>query len=311
MIAETFAPEEIAVFEGDAKVSSALLELPFDHIFFTGSPAVGKVVMAAAAKHLASVTLELGGKSPVIIDESANIAKSAKSIAWGKFTNCGQTCIAPDHAYVHESQLPQFIDAVKDAIVQMYSDPAQSPDYCRIINDRHFGRISGLIDEARANGATIAVGGERDAAQKFIAPTILTGADENAAIMREEIFGPVPPVLSYRDLADPIAAINARPKPLALYVYAKDKARANRVLQETSAGGSCVNASNLQYVDDNLPFGGIGNSGLGNAHGSYGFRAFSHERAVLEHRFSIVPMLFPPYTKRVKQLIKWTVQFFA
>jgi aldehyde dehydrogenase (NAD+) len=311
LIRETFAPEEIAVFEGDAAVSMALLELPFDHIFFTGSPAVGKMVMAAAAKHLAAVTLELGGKSPVIVDESANIAKAAKSVAWGKFTNCGQTCIAPDYAYVHESRLPQFAKAMKDAVQDMYGDPALSPDYCRIINDRHFARISGLIDDAAAHGATIVVGGQRDEAQKFIAPTILTGADDNAAIMREEIFGPVLPVLSYRDLAEPISAVNARPKPLALYVYAKDQARANRVLQETSAGGSCLNASNLQYVHENLPFGGIGNSGLGNAHGFYGFRAFSHERAVLEDKFSIVPMLFPPYTARVKQMIKWTVRFFT
>jgi aldehyde dehydrogenase (NAD+) len=311
MIRETFAPEEIAAFEGDATVSSALLELPFDHIFFTGSPAIGKVVMAAAAKHLAAVTLELGGKSPVIVDESASMAKAAKSIAWGKFTNCGQTCIAPDYAYVHESRMPQFIDAMKSAIAKMYGDPARSPDYCRIINERHFARISHLIDDATDHGATIVVGGERDEAQKFIAPTLLTGADKNAAIMREEIFGPILPVLSYRDLAEPIAAINARPKPLALYVYAKDHDRANRVLQETSAGGSCVNASNIQYVHDNLPFGGIGNSGLGNAHGFYGFRAFSHERAVLEDKFSIVPLLFPPYTARVKQMIKWTLRFFT
>jgi aldehyde dehydrogenase (NAD+) len=311
IIRETFEWQEIAVFEGDAAVSTALLELPFDHIFFTGSPAVGKMVMTAAAKHLASVTLELGGKSPVIVDESANVAKAARSVVWGKFANCGQTCIAPDYAYVHESRLPQFIDAARNAIAKMYGDPAGSPDYCRMINQRHFERVSHLIDDATEHGASIATGGERDEAQKYIAPTLLTGADEGAAIMQEEIFGPVLPVISYRYLAEPIAAINARPKPLALYVYAKDHARSNRVLAETSAGGSCVNASVLQFGHENLPFGGIGNSGLGNAHGFYGFRAFSHERAVLEDKFSIVPMLFPPYTARVKQMIKWTVQFFT
>ena len=309
LIRETFDSQDIAVFEGDATVSTALLDLPFDHIFFTGSPAVGKVVMAAAAKHLTSVTLELGGKSPAIVDESADIAKAARSIIWGKFINCGQTCVAPDYAYVHESRLPQFIAAAKAAIHKFYGDPAKSPDYCRIINDRHFERISRLIDEATANGATIAVGGERDKAQKFIAPTLLTGVDEGAAIMQEEIFGPVLPVLAYLDLAGPLAAINARPKPLALYIYAKDQARANRVLQETSAGGSCINASNLQFAHDNLPFGGIGNSGLGNSHGFYGFRAFSHERAVLEDKFSVVPMLFPPYTARVKRMIQWTMRW--
>jgi aldehyde dehydrogenase (NAD+) len=311
IIRETFARQEIAVFEGDAVVSTALLDLPFDHIFFTGSPAVGKVVMTAAAKHLSSVTLELGGKSPVIIDETADVPKAAKSVVWGKFANCGQTCIAPDYAYVHESRLPQFVDAAKDAIARMYGDPARSPDYCRMINHRHFERVSRLIDDAAARGAAILAGGERDAAQKFIAPTVMTRAGDDALVMQEEIFGPVLPVLAYRDLAEPIAAINARPKPLALYVYAKDRTRAHRVLQETSAGGTCINASVLQFVHENLPFGGLGNSGLGNAHGFYGFRAFSHERAVLEDKFSITPMLFPPYTARVKQMIKWTVQFFT
>jgi aldehyde dehydrogenase (NAD+) len=311
IIRETFEWQEIAAFEGDAAVSKALLDLPFDHIFFTGSPAVGKVVMTAAAKHLASVTLELGGKSPVIIDASANIAKAAKSVAWGKFTNCGQTCIAPDYAYVHESRLPQFVDAMKNAIATMYGAAAQSPDYCRIINHHHFERVCRLIDDATARGAAILAGGERDKAQKYIAPTVLTGVGDDALVMQEEIFGPVLPVLAYNDLAEPIAAINARPKPLALYVYAKDRVPVDRVLQETSAGGTCVNASLLQFGHDNLPYGGINNSGFGNAHGFYGFRAFSHERAVLEDKFSVAPMLFPPYTARVKQMIKWTLRFFT
>ena len=311
LIRETFAPEEIAAFEGDAAISTRLLDLPFDHMFFTGSPAVGKIVMVAAAKHLSAVTLELGGKSPVIVDESADIAKAAKSIAWGKFSNSGQTCVAPDHAYVHESRLPQFIAAMKETIERTYGDAAQSPDYSRIINGRNFERVSRLIDDATAGGAVIVAGGKRDAAQKFIAPVLLTGAGEDTAIMQEEIFGPVLPIIAYRDLAEPIAAINARPKPLALYIYAKDRSRADRVIQETSAGGTCINASTIQFAHDNLPFGGIGNSGLGNAHGFYGFRAFSHERAVLEDKFSIVPMLFPPYTARVKQMIKWTIRFFT
>src|ERR1700730_13902255 len=260
IIRETFEWQEIAAFEGDVAGSKALLDLPFDHIFFTGSAAVGKVVMTAAAKHLASVTLELGGKSPVIIDASANIAKAAKSVAWGKFTNCGQTCIAPDYAYVHESRLPQFVDAVKNAIATMYGAAAQSPDYCRIINHHHFERVCRLIDDATARGAAILAGGERDEAQKYIAPTVLTGIGDDALVMQEEIFGPVLPVLAYNDLAEPIAAINARPKPLALYVYAKDRASADRVLQETSAGGTCVNASLLQIWDNKLSYGGRNNS---------------------------------------------------
>lgn len=309
IIRETFEWKEIAIFEGDAAVSKTLLDLPFDHIFFTGSPEVGKVVMTAAAKHLASVTLELGGKSPVIVDASADIAKATASIAWGKFSNCGQTCIAPDYAYVHESRLPQFIDAMKDTIERLFGDPAQSPDYCRIINGRHFERISRLIDDAAERGATILAGGPRDAGQRFIAPTLLFGAGSDALILQEEIFGPVLPILAYRDVAEPVAAINARPKPLALYLYTKDRASADRVLRETSVGGSCINASLIQFTHENLPFGGIGNSGLGNAHGFYGFRAFSHERALLEDKFSIVPMFFPPYTKRVKQMIKWVARY--
>jgi aldehyde dehydrogenase (NAD+) len=309
MIGETFAPNEIAIFEGDATVASKLLELPFDHIFFTGSPAIGKVVMAAAAKHLASVTLELGGKSPVIVDETADLAKAARRIAWGKFTNCGQTCIAPDYAYVHERLMPQFAGAMKAAIERQYGDPAESPDYCRIINERHFDRICRLIDEAVAGGATLLLGGDRDRSQKFIAPTLLTGMGNESRIMQEEIFGPVLPVLSYQELAEPIAAINARPKPLALYVFAKDKVRVRRGLKETSAGGSCVNAAIMQFAHENLPFGGIGTSGLGNAHGFYGFRAFSHERAVLEDKFSVIPLLFPPYTPRVKRMIRWITDY--
>jgi aldehyde dehydrogenase (NAD+) len=311
MIAATFAPEEVAAFAGDAAVSTKLLELPFDHIFFTGSPAIGKVVLAAAAKHLTSVTLELGGKSPVIIDETADLAKAARTIAWGKFANCGQTCIAPDYAYVHESVVQQFAGAMKDAIARMYQNPAESEDYCRIVNGRHYTRICRLIDDALARGATVLTGGERIEAQKFIAPTILGGVKEDATIMREEIFGPVLPILAYRDLAQPIAAINLRPKPLALYIFAKDPDRVSRILQQTSAGGSCVNATMLQFGHENLPFGGIGTSGIGNAHGFYGFRAFSHERAVLEDKFSIAPMLFPPYTRRLKQTIKWIIRFFT
>jgi len=305
LLSETFDWHEIAALEGDAEVSKTLLELPFDHIFFTGSPGVGKAVMAAAAKHLSFITLELGGKSPVVVDESADIAKAAASIAWGKFSNCGQTCIAPDYAYVHEKCLPEFASAMADAVKRMYGDPVvQSPHYCRIINQRHFARICRLIDDAEAGGAKVLLGGKRHPEQNFIAPTLLTGVSSDALLMQEEIFGPVLPVLAFSDLAEPIAAINGRPKPLALYIYSKDKAAVNRVLQETSAGGSCINASMMHFGHENLPFGGIGASGLGNAHGFFGFRAFSHERAMLEDKFSMMPRFFPPYTNRVKQMIK-------
>ena len=309
LIKATFDEREVAIFGGDAAVATKLLALPFNHIFFTGSPAVGQVVMEAAAKNLAAVTLELGGKSPVIIDESADVTRAAQSIAWGKFSNCGQTCIAPDYAYVQENRMVAFLDALKVAVTQFYGDSARSPDYCRIINQKHFARIAALVDNAVKGGAALVLGGEQDAEQNYIAPTVLTGLAEGAAILKEEIFGPVLPVLSYRDLSEPIAAINARPKPLTLYVYGKDRTRIDRILKQTSAGGSCVNTNLIHFLHENLPFGGINHSGLGNSHGFFGFRAFSHERAVLENKFSVVPWLYPPYTARVKKLIDWTLRY--
>jgi aldehyde dehydrogenase (NAD+) len=312
MIRETFDPSEVALFEGDAAVSTALLDLPFDHIFFTGSPAVGKIVMAAAAKHLSSVTLELGGKSPVIVDTSADITKAANSIMWGKFVNNGQTCIAPDYLYVHEKILPEFLEKSKTAIAKMYgADASKSPDYCRIVNAKHFARIKHLLDDATANGAEIFTGGVSDAADKFIAPTLLTHVNPASEVMSQEIFGPVLPVLSYSDLAEPIGQINAGQKPLALYVYAKDAAVAERVIEETSSGGACINMAMLHFSHNNLPFGGVNNSGIGASHGIFGFKEFSHERAVLRDKFSITPMLFPPYTAMVRRIIKMTVKYFA
>jgi len=310
IIRSTFDPSEIALFEGDAAVSTELLALPFDHIFFTGSPAVGKIVMAAAAKHLASITLELGGKSPVIVDQTADVTKAARSVMWGKFINNGQTCIAPDYLYVHEKILPAFLEESKTAIAKMYGADAQtSPDYCRMVNEKHFSRVKRLIDDATAKGALIAAGGATEMDDKFIAPTLLTNVSETSEIMAEEIFGPVLPVISYTDISIPIMKINENPKPLALYVYSKDDALIERVISETSAGGSCVNMSMLHFSHANLPFGGVNNSGIGSSHGIFGFKAFSHERAVLRDRFSTIPMLFPPYTKRVKALVNFTLKY--
>lgn len=309
IVAAAFAPAEIAVVEGDAAVAAALLDLPFDHMFFTGSPAIGKVVMAAAAKHLSSVTLELGGKSPAIVDPSADVAKAAKSIAWGKFLNCGQTCIAPDHVFVHESVLPQFLDAAKAAIGKMYGQDAKaSPDYGRIIHARHFFRLSAMLEDAAARGAELVSATPPDAGQKFIAPTLLLRPDPASKAMQEEIFGPILPILPYRELGQVIGQINAAPKPLALYMFAKDQGNIDRVLEQTSSGGACVNLALLQFTHPNLPFGGVNHSGIGAAHGEYGFRAFSHERAVLRERFSATAMLYPPYTARVRQLIKFAMQ---
>jgi aldehyde dehydrogenase (NAD+) len=312
LIGETFAPEEIALFEGDAGVSAELLNLPFDHVFFTGSPAVGKIVMAAAAKHLTSVTLELGGKSPVIVDATADAKKAAASIMWGKFVNNGQTCIAPDYVYVHERILPAFLDAAKAAIAKMYGADAQaSPDYCRIVNEKHFGRVKKLLDDATAHGATIVTGGAMAPAQKYLAPTVLTNIDPDSAIMQEEIFGPLLPIIPYTDVNAVIAHINAHPKPLALYVFSKDEANIEKILSETSAGGSCVNITVLHFSHANLPFGGVNHSGIGSAHGIFGFKAFSHERAVLREQMSATSMLAPPYTAKVKRLIGLTMKYFT
>jgi len=312
IIAEAFSPEEVALFEGDADLSTALLELPFDHIFFTGSPAVGKIVMAAAARHLSSVTLELGGKSPAVIDASADVAKAAKNVMWGKFLNNGQTCIAPDYVFVHEKILPEFLAASKDAIVKMFGvDPQASPDYGRIINSRHFQRVKRLLDDATANGARIAAGGATDEATKFFAPTLLTHVSASATVMQDEIFGPILPIIAYDALDKVIGHVNAHPKPLALYVYAKSQAVIARVLGETSSGGAAVNMAVLQFTHNNLPFGGVNNSGIGSSHGVFGFRAFSHERAVLRDRMSVIHMLFPPYTERVRRMIKLTMKYFT
>jgi aldehyde dehydrogenase (NAD+) len=312
LIRDTFSPEEIAVFEGDAAVSTELLSLPFDHIFFTGSPAVGKIVMAAAAKHLASVTLELGGKSPVIVDATADAKKAAASIMWGKFVNNGQTCIAPDYVYVHEKILPEFLDAAKAAITKMYgADAKSSPDYCRIVNDKHFGRVKKLLDDATASGATIVTGGTIAPEQKFMAPTLLTNIDPASLIMQEEIFGPLLPIIPYTDVTGPIAHINANPKPLALYVFSKDEANIEKILSETTAGGSCVNITVLHFSHANLPFGGVNNSGIGASHGIFGFKSFSHERAILREQMSATAMLAPPYTAKVKTLINLTMKYFT
>ena len=305
---EIFSEDEVAIFEGDAAVSTSLLALPFDHIFFTGSPAIGKVVMGAAAKHLTSVTLELGGKSPTIIDKSADLKMAARNIAWGKFTNNGQTCIAPDHVYVHEDVKDEFVRNMVEVLHNTYgatADEQLSSEYlARVVNERHTGRIKGLLEDAREQGAEILCGGEAREADCFVQPTLLTKIPDSAKIMDEEIFGPLLPIIGYTDLDAVIREINAMPKPLALYVWSKTNATIDKVLNETSSGGACVNHTVVQFLHLNLPFGGVNNSGIGNGHGHFGFKAFSHERGVIRTRFALAPMMFPPYTDRVKKMIK-------
>ena len=317
MIPEIFNTDEVAVFEGDVDVSKQLLRLPFDHIFFTGSPAVGKLVMKAAAENLSAVTLELGGKSPVIVDETVNIRTTARRIAWAKFVNNGQICVTPDYAFVHENIYDEFLEAVKRETIDLFTagennDFRTSPFYGRIVNDRHTRRLLSLIDDARNKGAKIFWGGESDIDKKFIAPTIITNISPDAAIMEEEIFGPILPVMVYENLEDVVGYINAKPKPLALYVFTHSNRTRDYILKSASSGTACINDCVLQFAHANLPFGGVNNSGIGKSHGHYGFLAFSNEKAVLKQKRGLTALSFfyPPYSNVRKKIIELVLKFY-
>ncbi len=308
LIKEIFSEDEVAIFEGDASVSTTLLSLPFDHIFFTGSPAIGKVVMAAAAKNLTSVTLELGGKSPTIVDESADLDLAAKTVLWGKFTNNGQTCIAPDHIFVHESVKNDFVQRCKDVLTSTYgtNGTAQmnSPYLARVVNQRHTQRINGLLQDAKQRGANVVFGGDVSEQDCFIAPTLIENIPADAKIQTEEIFGPLLPIISYRNLDEVLSAINSQPKPLALYVWSRNESNITKVMKNTSAGGTCINHCVVHFLHLGLPFGGVNNSGIGSGHGHFGFKAFSHERAVVRTRFMLAKMFWAPYTEWTMKIIK-------
>jgi aldehyde dehydrogenase (NAD+) len=308
VVAEAFAPHDVAFVGGEIDTAEALLKLPFDHIFFTGSTRVGKIVMKAAAEHLASVTLELGGKSPCIVAADADVPRAASRVAWGKFLNGGQTCVAPDYVLVHESVERPFLDATSKAIGKMYGSGAaieNTPDFCRMIDDGHFKRIESLMNDSVRGGAVVEAGGKTDAAQRYIEPTVLSNVGFDAPIMSEEIFGPVLPVIRYKSLDDALAQINARPKPLALYAFTKKNDTAEKIIDGTSAGGTLVNDTILHLANPNLPFGGIGESGVGSYHGVFGFKAFSHERSVMrQSKASLAPLLAPPYGNVFKMMIK-------
>jgi aldehyde dehydrogenase (NAD+) len=311
IVEKAFSPEEVCLFQGEADVASYLTSLPFDHIFFTGSPTVGKYVMAAAAKNLTSVTLELGGKSPVIVDKSVDIKKAVKSIAWGKFVNNGQTCIAPDYLYVHESIKGEFLTEILASIDKQYglgNDAKDNNDYCQIVNNSHYQRIRRLLTDAQAQGGKLITGGQTDDAGRFIAPTLIEGMSGSSAIMNEEIFGPLLPIITFTDLDEVISYINSKPKPLALYIFSKDSRTIEKILTETSAGDSCVNQTMMHNAHQNLPFGGVNNSGIGKSGGVWGFNAFSHERSILTDKFSSASMLHPPYTSKVRKLIKMAIK---
>ena len=312
MVSDVFTEDEVALVQGEVEVSTELLKLPFNHIFFTGSPHVGKIVMKAASQHLASVTLELGGKSPTIVDKTANIDKAAKKIMWAKFLNCGQICVSPDYVLIDESVKTEFISSCKKWLQTFYNNnPKASDSYGRIVTDKHFERLSSYLENAKTLNAKFEVGGETDSTSKYIEPTIISDLKPEAKLLEDEIFGPILPIVTYASLDMAIAYINSKPRPLALYIYSKSKANTNTILNSTRAGGTCINNSVLHYTNHNLPFGGVNNSGIGKSHGFFGFKAFSNERSVLkQHTFGVTELLFPPYTGLKEKLARLTVKWF-
>ena len=299
IIQKTFDPAYIAVVEGGVETSQQLLEEKFDHIFFTGGTAIGKIVMQAAAKHLTPVTLELGGKSPCIVDLDVDLKYAAKRITWGKYLNAGQTCIAPDYLLVDRRIKSDLLTEIQKCVEEFYGDdPAQSPDYARLISRRHFERLEPLLKDGE-----IVMGGQTKPEEKYIAPTVMDQVSWESPVMQEEIFGPILPVLEYTDLKEAIAQINARPKPLALYIFSKDKQKQEQVLQETSSGGVCINDTVMQVGVSTLPFGGVGDSGIGSYHGKASFDTFSHYKSVLKKGFRFDPnWRYPPYKDKLSLL---------
>ena len=299
IIQNTFDPTYIAVVEGGVETSQQLLEEKLDHIFFTGGTAIGKIVMQAAAKHLTPVTLELGGKSPCIVDYDVDLNYAAKRITWGKYLNAGQTCIAPDYLLVHSRIKSELLTEIKKCVEEFYGDdPSKSPDYSRIISRRHLERLEPLLKDGE-----IAIGGQTKPEEKYIAPTVIDRISWESPVMQEEIFGPILPVLEYTELKEAIAQINARPKPLALYLFSKDKQKQDQVLQETSSGGVCINDTVMQVGVSTLPFGGVGDSGIGSYHGKASFDTFSHYKSVLKKGFRLDPnWRYPPYKDKLSLL---------
>ena len=296
---KNFDPAYIAVVEGGVETSQLLLQEKFDHIFFTGGTAVGKIIMAAAAKHLTPVTLELGGKSPCIVDADINLEHTAKRITWGKFINAGQTCIAPDYLLVDKTIKKDLVETIKNCLQEFYgNDPANSPDYARIISKTHFSRLAAFL-----NDGEIVTGGKTDPESLYISPTVIDNISVDAPAMQEEIFGPILPIIEYNSLSEAIAFVNERPKPLALYLFSKNKDYQQRVLRETSSGGVCINDTVMQVGVPDLPFGGVGASGMGSYHGKASFDTFSHQKSVLKKSFLMdLKWRYAPYEGKLDLL---------
>ncbi|MGK9162670.1 aldehyde dehydrogenase family protein [Bacillus subtilis] len=283
VIRDAFDEKEVAIFEGEVEVATELLDQPFDHIFFTGSTNVGKIVMTAAAKHLASVTLELGGKSPTIIDSEYDLMDVAKKIAVGKFVNAGQTCIAPDYLFIKKDVQDRFAGILQTVVNAGFMEDDHNPDrskFTQIVNDRNFNRVKDLFDDAIEKGAEVVFGGVFDASDRTISPTVLKNVTPDMKIMQEEIFAPILPMMNYEDIDEVIDYVNDRDKPLALYVFSKNQDLIDNVLQHTTSGNAAINDVVVHFSDVNLPFGGVNTSGIGSYHGVYGFKEFSHEKGV-------------------------------
>lgn len=316
LLGDVFKENEVVVINGDYIVSTELLKLKFNHIHFTGSPAVGKIIMTAAAKNLSSCTLELGGKSPAIIDKSANLKNAASKIVWAKYLNEGQTCIAPDYILVEKSIKQGFIELLIQEIKKKYGENSekikQSNNLCRIINKKQFNRLKNLIQEAIYKNAKLEFGNEFSEEDNYICPTILSDVSLETKLLQEEIFGPIMPIVTFNEIEDAISIINSKEKALSLYIFSKTNKNIEKVLMQTSSGGVCINEILLHILNPNLPFGGINNSGIGKSHGKWGFIDFSNEKSVLKQHFSFsaTKLLYPPYTKWTKKIIELTMKWF-
>ena len=307
IVAECFDPTEIAVVTGDAEVGKAFCALPFDHLVFTGSTAVGRLVAESAARNLTPVTLELGGKSPAIVDPDCDLEVMVPRLAMGKLLNAGQTCIAPDYVLLPEGLESRFVEAMRRAVAKLYPTLADNPDYSSIVSERHYDRLSGLISDASAKGARaieLRAEGEHMGDGRKLAPTLLLGVKDEMRAMQEEIFGPVLPVVSYRDLDEAISYVNRRDRPLALYWLGKNRRNRDKVLEQTISGGVTINDCIWHFGQESLPFGGVGASGMGACHGEWGFRALSKEKPVfIQSRHNALPLLHPPYGKAFNAIL--------
>ena len=302
LIDECFESEYIAVTATDAHTTEMLLQERFDYIFYTGGVRFGKSVMEAAARHLTPVTLELGGKSPCIVDDDADLPVAARRIVWGKLLNCGQTCVAPDYLMVHNTIKDRLIDAIRQEIARQYGeDPRLSPDYPRIVNRRHIDRLLPLLKDG-----DIVCGGTADPDERYIAPTLIENVRPGSPLLTDEIFGPILPVIPFDDIDDCVEYINTHEKPLALYYFTQSKKRARYMIQHTSSGGVCINDTISHVVNSDLPFGGIGNSGIGQYHGRYSFETFSHPKSVVKTTTAFnIGLKFAPYAQKLRTLKKW------